>query len=107
VLEWLTENPEPKFDLIILDPPTFSNTKSTDQTLDIQRDHSALINASSKWLALKGSIYFSNNFKGFALDESVSERFIVKDLTRASIDLDFDRRAPHSLIKLSPKTVGE
>ena len=107
VLEWLTENPEPQFDLIILDPPTFSNTKSTEQTLDIQRDHSALIDACLQWLAPNGLMYFSNNFKGFTLDESVSERCIVKDLTRASIDLDFDRRAPHFLFKISPKTDNE
>lgn len=107
VLEWLTENPEPHFDLIILDPPTFSNTKNTEQTLDIQRDHSALIDACLQWLAPNGLIYFSNNFKGFVLDGSVSEQFIVKDLTRASIDLDFDRRAPHSLFKLLPKPDDE
>jgi 23S rRNA G2069 N7-methylase RlmK/C1962 C5-methylase RlmI len=93
--------------LIILDPPTFSNTKSTEQTLDIQRDHSALIDACLQWLAPNGLMYFSNNFKGFTLDESVSERCIVKDLTRASIDLDFDRRAPHFLFKISPKTDNE
>ena len=96
-----------KYDVIFLDPPTFSNTKSTEQTLDIQRDHSALIDACLQWLSPNGQMYFSNNFKGFTLDESVSERCIVKDLTRASIDLDFDRRAPHFLFKISPKTDNE
>ena len=103
VLEWLTVEPRAEFEVILLDPPTFSNTKSTEQTLDIQRDHRELIDACSAWLAPGGVIYFSNNFKGFSLDDSVREAYVVEDMTRQSIDADFDRKPPHVLFKISVK----
>ncbi|MGB0359509.1 MAG: bifunctional 23S rRNA (guanine(2069)-N(7))-methyltransferase RlmK/23S rRNA (guanine(2445)-N(2))-methyltransferase RlmL [Litorivicinaceae bacterium] len=103
VLEWLTVEPRAEFEVILLDPPTFSNTKSTEQTLDIQRDHRELIDACSAWLAPDGVIYFSNNFKGFSLDDSVREAYVVEDMTRQSIDADFDRKPPHVLFKISVK----
>ena len=104
VLEWLQTEPRPEFDVIILDPPTFSNTKSTERTLDIQRDHGALIGSCVDWLAPGGVIYFSNNFRGFSLDSLVQESYLVKDITHGSIDADFDRRPPHALFKISLKT---
>jgi 23S rRNA (guanine2445-N2)-methyltransferase / 23S rRNA (guanine2069-N7)-methyltransferase len=103
VLEWLTVESRAEFEVILLDPPTFSNTKSTEQTLDIQRDHRNLIDACSAWLAPGGVIYFSNNFKGFSLDNSVREAYVVEDMTRQSIDADFDRKPPHVLFKISVK----
>jgi 23S rRNA G2069 N7-methylase RlmK/C1962 C5-methylase RlmI len=103
VLEWLTVEPRAEFEVILLDPPTFSNTKSTEQTLDIQRDHRNLIDACSAWLAPGGVIYFSNNFKGFSLDHSVREAYVVEEMTRQSIDTDFDRKPPHVLFKISVK----
>ena len=103
VLQWLTVEPRAEFEVILLDPPTFSNTKSTEQTLDIQRDHRELIDACSAWLAPGGVIYFSNNFKGFSLDDSVREGYVVEDMTRQSIDADFDRKPPHVLFKISVK----
>ena len=103
VLEWLTVEPRAEFETILLDPPTFSNTKSTEQTLDIQRDHRGLIDACRAWLAPGGAIYFSNNFKGFSLDESLRDSYVVEDMTRQSIDADFDRKPPHVLFKISVK----
>ena len=103
VLEWVTVDPRAEFDIILLDPPTFSNTKSTEQTLDIQRDHRELIDACRAWLAPRGVIYFSNNFKGFSLDDSVRGSYIIEDMTRQSIDADFDRKPPHVLFKIAAK----
>ena len=107
VLDWLLDDPQANFDLILLDPPTFSNTKSTERTLDIQRDHHALIDACANWLAPGGVIYFSNNFKNFSLDDAVSDRYSVEDITRQSIDADFDRKPPHVLFKISVKSSHE
>jgi Predicted SAM-dependent methyltransferases len=103
ILEWICKNPTPEFDLIVLDPPTFSNTKSSDQTLDIQRDHVNLIQQAAAWLAPGGVLYFSNNAHGFKLDQTALDQFEIQDLTRASIDTDFDRSPPHVLFKLSSK----
>ena len=102
ILEWIQDRPEPLYDLIILDPPTFSNTKASEVTLDIQRDHLSLLQQTSQWLLPGGSIYFSNNARGFQLDPEVMTHFRVEDLTKASVDPDFDRDLPHMLFRLWP-----
>jgi 23S rRNA (guanine2445-N2)-methyltransferase / 23S rRNA (guanine2069-N7)-methyltransferase len=87
---WLKENKE-KFNIILLDPPTFSNSKKMDDVLDIQRDHVELIELSANHLAKKGEIYFSTNYRRFKLDDRVFARFIVEDITEQTIDKDFAR----------------
>lgn len=89
---WLKSNKE-KFDLIFLDPPTFSNSKKMRDTLDIQRDHGGLIEMSMDALAPQGLLIFSNNRRGFSLDQSVLDAYSVKDITKESIPMDFDRNA--------------
>ena len=102
ILEWIQDRPEPLYDLILLDPPTFSNTQASEMTLDIQRDHARLLRETSQWLRPGGMLYFSNNARGFQLDPEVFEAFKVEDVTDASIDRDFDRARPHVLFKLWP-----
>jgi 23S rRNA (guanine2445-N2)-methyltransferase / 23S rRNA (guanine2069-N7)-methyltransferase len=79
------------FDLIFLDPPTFSNSKSTDNILDIQRDHVSLIKNAMKKLDKNGLLIFSANKRNFKLDDVVSASYELKDYTRASLDKDFQR----------------
>jgi 23S rRNA (guanine2445-N2)-methyltransferase / 23S rRNA (guanine2069-N7)-methyltransferase len=80
-----------QFDLIFLDPPTFSNSKSTENVLDIQRDHQELIDRSMALLAPAGLLIFSNNNRRFQLDESLAAKYRVQDCSAASIDRDFAR----------------
>ncbi|MEZ5526959.1 MAG: bifunctional 23S rRNA (guanine(2069)-N(7))-methyltransferase RlmK/23S rRNA (guanine(2445)-N(2))-methyltransferase RlmL [Gammaproteobacteria bacterium] len=80
-----------EFDLIFLDPPTFSNSKSTENVLDIQRDHVRYIELCMARLAPGGLLIFSNNHRRFRLDASVAEHYQVEDRTAASIDRDFAR----------------
>jgi 23S rRNA (guanine2445-N2)-methyltransferase / 23S rRNA (guanine2069-N7)-methyltransferase len=82
-----------EFDLIFLDPPTFSNSKSTDNVLDIQRDHVMLIELCMQHLRPGGLLIFSTNMRRFRLDSSLSEKFQVTDHCAASIDKDFQRNA--------------
>ncbi len=89
-LSYLQEAQE-EFDLIFLDPPTFSNSKSTENVLDIQRDHQELIGHCMRVLAPNGLLIFSNNHRRFLLDEAVSEHYLVQDCSPASIDKDFAR----------------
>ncbi|MFE8073170.1 bifunctional 23S rRNA (guanine(2069)-N(7))-methyltransferase RlmK/23S rRNA (guanine(2445)-N(2))-methyltransferase RlmL [Marinobacteraceae bacterium S3BR75-40.1] len=89
--QWLAEKPEDEFDLIFMDPPTFSNSKRMADVLDIQRDHGALIAGAMKRLAKEGELIFSTNFRKFKLDEAVAERWDVRDITRQTIDRDFAR----------------
>lgn len=90
-LEWLDYNTE-KFDLILLDPPTFSNSKSMDGVLDIQRDHVELIRKTAQHLALDGILFFSTNFQKFKLDPGLLDLFNVKEISRETIDPDFHRQ---------------
>lgn len=90
-LHWLA-TAESRFDLIFLDPPTFSNSKRMEATLDIQRDHPRLVELAMARLASGGTLIFSNNQRRFRLDERLAERFVVQDVTSRSYDPDFQRR---------------
>ncbi|NCN06053.1 MAG: oxidoreductase [Spirochaetales bacterium] len=84
-----------QFDLIILDPPTFSNSKKMTGTLDIQRDHRSLLIDCAQLLSKKGMLFFSNNFKRFTMDPEIESRFLVTELTQQTIPEDFLRKRPH------------
>ncbi|SER72751.1 23S rRNA (guanine2445-N2)-methyltransferase / 23S rRNA (guanine2069-N7)-methyltransferase [Vreelandella subterranea] len=89
---WL-ETANAEFDLIFMDPPTFSNSKKMRDTLDVQRDHPRLVELAMARLAPGGTLVFSNNQRRFKLDESLGERFVVEDMTARSFDPDFQRRS--------------
>jgi len=86
------ENDRGKYDIIFIDPPTFSNSKSRKDIFVIQDDHAVLIRKSSEKLAENGIIIFSSNFKKFKLDDSIVENFIVEDITEKTVSPDFSRR---------------
>ena len=89
-LQWL-EKDEGSYDLILLDPPSFSNSKNMDESFDVQRDHTELVRAAMSHLRPGGVLYFSNNRRGFKLDESLQQVFSCKDITNATLDQDFQR----------------
>jgi 23S rRNA (guanine2445-N2)-methyltransferase / 23S rRNA (guanine2069-N7)-methyltransferase len=98
VRQWLTDenrlSQPAQFDLIFCDPPTFSNSKKMDGTLDIQRDHAELIRHCLGLLAPGGTLYFSTNRRGFKLDAALAERAQVEDVTAQTLDEDFKRPPP-------------
>jgi 23S rRNA (guanine2445-N2)-methyltransferase / 23S rRNA (guanine2069-N7)-methyltransferase len=91
--EWLKRAAEgsERFDLIFLDPPTFSNSKRMEGVLDIERDHAELITDCAQILAPGGLIVFSTNAQKFRLDELVAQRFLVRDVSQATLPKDFER----------------
>lgn len=92
--EWLRQaRKEALYDLIFLDPPSFSNSKRMQGVLDIQRDHVELIDMTMKLLASNGQLLFSNNLKKFRLEEDLSDRYLVRNITKMSIDKDFERHS--------------
>ena len=93
-LAWLRDparRQAPKFDLILLDPPSFSNSSRMAGTLDVQRDHAGLIEAAMALLSADGELLFSNNLRRFRLDPPVERDYRVADRTRWSIPPDFAR----------------
>ena len=90
VLAWLKEE-EGIYDLILLDPPTFSNSKSTSADFDVQRDHEVLLSLTMDRLSDDGVLYFSNNNRRFELAMELTERYCVENITRESLGPDFER----------------
>lgn len=88
--EWLRMTRD-HFDVIFLDPPSFSNSKRMTDTLDIQRDHGTLITAAMRLLNPGGVLYFSTNFRQFKLNPELSEKYAVQDISAQTIDQDFKR----------------
>ncbi len=91
--EWLRSAAAAReaFDLIFLDPPTFSNSKRMDGVLDLERDHAALIDACMGLLAPGGMLLFSSNAQRLRLDPGLAARHVVEDVSRATLPLDFAR----------------
>ena len=78
------------FDIIILDPPTFSNSKRMKDFMDIQRDHVSLINQYLEKLKPGGLLYFSTNSRKFVLDKERINASSVKDITKVTTPFDFE-----------------
>lgn len=88
--EWLKESHE-QYDLIFIDPPTFSNSKKFYGTFDVQRDHVSLIKRAMNRLTTDGTLYFSNNYRGFEMDEMIEGLYDVQEITHETIGPDFKR----------------
>jgi 23S rRNA (guanine2445-N2)-methyltransferase / 23S rRNA (guanine2069-N7)-methyltransferase len=89
-LKWLAENTQ-QFDLILLDPPSFSNSKKMQDILDVQADHVTMIQQAMGCLSEHGTLIFSNNLRSFVLDEAALSAYTIKDITAQTIDQDFQR----------------
>jgi len=93
------------YDLIFLDPPTFSNSKRMEDVLDVQRDHSMLIDRCMALLAPGGLLVFSNNAQKFKLDADIGQRYTVRDISRATLPKDFERNPRiHQCFELEKKS---
>ncbi len=90
--EWLA-NCKETFDLIFLDPPSFSNSKRMEGSLDVQRDHVAMIDDAMGCLSADGVLVFSTNLRSFSLDAQLPDRYGLEDRTRWSIPRDFERNS--------------
>ena len=89
-LRWL-EQAQGRYDLIFLDPPSFSNSKAMEDSFDVQRDHPDLVRATMAVLRESGQLYFSTNRRGFKLDTALQDEFCCEDITATTLDPDFQR----------------
>jgi 23S rRNA (guanine2445-N2)-methyltransferase / 23S rRNA (guanine2069-N7)-methyltransferase len=95
-LEWVAaqEADGARFDLIFVDPPTFSNSKRMEGVLDVQRDHVGMIRRSLGLLRPAGRLVFSTNYTRFKLDGAALADLEVEDISARTIPKDFERN-PH------------
>ncbi len=91
VLKWIKEYKGRRFDLIFLDPPTFSRSKRMEDDFDVQRDHAGLIQDAVALLEPDGMLIFSTNLRKFKLDPDRLTGLKIEDITRRTIPADFER----------------
>jgi 23S rRNA (cytosine1962-C5)-methyltransferase len=99
-LAWLVEAlaAAERYDVIVLDPPSFSNSKKMQGVLDVQRDHARLVSQCYDLLADGGELFFSTNLRSFAIDPQLEQRLALHEITRQSVPEDFrrpSRPGPH------------
>lgn len=90
VLIYLDTIASNSYDIIILDPPTFSNSKKMESDLDIQRDHVNIINHCLEILAENGMLIFSTNYRDFLLETEKLHTLKIKDITKLTTPFDFE-----------------
>jgi 23S rRNA (guanine2445-N2)-methyltransferase / 23S rRNA (guanine2069-N7)-methyltransferase len=90
-IEWISAARDESFDLVFLDPPTFSNSKRMRRTLDIQRDHVELIRDTTRLLKPVGILLFSNHARTFRMDTNSLPEFKIENISAQTIPVDFQR----------------
>lgn len=99
-LQWLEEKPTDVYDLIFLDPPTFSNSKRMRGNFEVERDQESLVEDTMKRLVPGGVLYFSNNKRGFRLSEKLQAQYLIDDITKDTIPPDFHDQKIHRCFRL-------
>lgn len=92
-----------RYDLIVLDPPSFSNSKRMQGVLDVQRDHATFIRDCVEILAPAGDLLFSTNLRSFRLDAAALAGLNVSDISAQTVPPDFRNRKIHKCWRISPQ----
>lgn len=103
VLEWLDQNSNfgsGTFDIIFLDPPTFSNSKKMADSFEVERDQDFLVHKCMAILEKNGVLYFSNNKRKFKLNPDLVAKYKVRDITDESIPQDFHDKKIHNCFEI-------
>lgn len=92
VKQFLKTLSKENFDIIVMDPPTFSNSKQARDFLDVQRDHVELINDCLGGLKPNAVLYFSTNYRKFMLDKEKIKAVFINDISKSTTPFDFEGR---------------
>jgi 23S rRNA (cytosine1962-C5)-methyltransferase len=101
VLQILPTLPEHYFDIIVLDPPSFSNSKMMKDFLDIQQDHPDLINSCLRKMTDSGVLFFSTNLRTFRMETELINATSIKDITRTTTPFDFEGKLQRWCYKIT------
>lgn len=102
-LDWLAERSRsqgPQFDLVVMDPPTFSNSKMMKEVLDTQRDHAELLNQVIVATRPGGVIYFSTNYRSFKLDAEAIKGVEIEEISQRTVPQDFRNKKIHRCFRM-------
>lgn len=100
VLAFVAKKGEPRFDLAIVDPPTFSNSKRMDGSFEVQRDHVKLLKNTLALMRPGGVLYFSNNYRSFKLDQVDLCGLEIRDISKETIPPDFRNQRIHKCYRI-------
>ena len=103
IIEFLTaaaDNPMRMYDLAVVDPPTFSNSKKTSQDWEIQSRHVELLNLVHQIMRTGGVVYFSTNFRRFKFDEAALPNFECREISKQTVPEDFRNKRIHRCWRL-------
>lgn len=103
VLNYLSGPAHGTFDLIFLDPPTFSNSKRMEGTFEVERDQVNLIANTMRFIAPGGILIFSNNKRTFKLADEIKDRYQVVDISKATLPFDFRDTKIRSVFEIKPR----
>lgn len=101
-LEYL-EKASSRFDMIVLDPPTFSNSKKMEEDFEVEKDQVFLVKHCMRLLAPEGVLYFSNNKRKFKIDPALNEQYQIQDITGKTIPEDYRDQKVHHCFKITHK----
>ncbi len=102
--EFLANLPaDAQFDLVVVDPPTFSNSKGLEHDWDVQRDHARLFQRLQKHVPTDGIVYFSTNSRRFKLDESALTDWDIREISQKTVPEDFRNKRIHRCWRLTRK----
>jgi 23S rRNA (cytosine1962-C5)-methyltransferase len=107
VLQYLDTLKPGSFDLVVMDPPTFSNSKRMEDFLDIQRDHVMMINKVLSILTPGGILYFSTNSRRFVLETEKIQSTSIRDITKATTPFDFQGKLFRWCYKIIKEDIGK
>jgi len=100
-LEHRAARGEPPFDLVVVDPPTYSRSAKSGTPWDVQRDHADLLGLVARNVVAGGVVYFSTNFRRFRLEEErLAERYTIREITQRTIPEDFRNERIHRAWRL-------
>ena len=99
--------PSNSYDLIIMDPPTFSNSKRMNDFLDVQKDHVKLINNCLRILKEEGVLFFSTNYTKFQLEAENLRGVVIRDITKATAPFDFEGKLYRKCFKISKLAISK
>lgn len=100
-MAWLRARAEERWDLAVVDPPTFSNSKRMDDVFDVQRDHVWMLNRVLQRIVPGGTVFFSTNFRKFRMDAAALQARAVQDISRQTVPEDFRNKRIHQCFRLT------
>lgn len=100
IMQWIAQPSKVLYDIIILDPPTLSKSKMMKNKFDVQTEHVFLINHCLKIMQPNGILFFSNNYRNFALDRNAIQATSITDISKESVPFDFRNKKIHQCWKI-------